>query len=77
MSASENFSHRVKAETVTILTFGRAAAHQQTQVHKAGCQHAAKAEHVGETQSGAQLVHETETIYRDDWYYVAPCARKA
>lgn len=72
-----NFSHPVKAQSVTVLTFGRAAADRQTQVHAAGCAHEAKADQATKPREAAPFVHETETIYCDDWYYVAPCARKA
>lgn len=73
MPVPRQFSHHVKAETVVVLHTDRPNA----EVHKAGCAHMAKAEYVGEPQSGAELVEETTTVYVDDYYYVAPCARKA
>lgn len=68
-----NFSHKVRAESVQILVIDSYA-----QVHKAGCAHQHKADRVeAKVFDGATLVRETETIYKDDFYYVAPCARKA
>jgi len=69
----KNFSHKIKAETVTISYFPRAK--EQSQIHKAGCAHEAKAERVGKPEDAAELVRVTETIYRDDYYFVANCAR--
>lgn len=74
MSKHEQFSHDVKAEQVAVMHFfGKPNA----EVHRAGCAHAAKAEYVGQPQSGAEMVEQTTTVYVDDYYYVAPCARKA
>ena len=72
---SENFSHPVKATEVVVLTFYRERADRQTQIHAPACRHAVKADEAGRPQDAARLVTETETVYRDDWYYVAPCAR--
>lgn len=72
MPVPPQFSHAVKAETVVILHTTRANA----EVHKAGCAHMAKAEHAGDPQSGVELVERTTTVHVDDFYYVAPCARK-
>lgn len=69
-----NFSHKVRAETVRLLDFPRAA--EQTQLHKSGCAHQSKADRVSEEMDAAELVEQTLTVYRDDYYYVAPCARK-
>lgn len=74
----EQFSHHVKAETVVVLHLPFPMPHSSNaQVHKAGCQHAHKATSVGQPQSGAEMVEQTTTKYVDDYYYVAPCARKA
>lgn len=72
---SENFSHKIKAPEIVVLTFNRERGDRQTQIHAIGCRHADKADHIGQSQDSASLVEQTETIYRDDWYYVAPCAR--
>jgi hypothetical protein len=72
---SNQFSHTIKAETVTVSYFPRSA--NQSQVHKAGCAHEAKAERVGKPENAAEFVHVTETKYVDDWFYVAACARRA
>ena len=71
---SDQFSHPVKAETVQVLHLKN---RPQAELHKAGCQHAAKAHWVGEPQNAAEMVRETETIYVYDYYHVAPCARRA
>lgn len=70
---NENFSHEVKAETIQVLHFRNRSA---AEIHKAGCAHAAKATDAYAPQPGAEIVEQTLTRYRDDYYYVAPCARK-
>lgn len=69
---SANFSHQVKAEKVQPMDIDSV-----TSLHKAGCAHIRKADWVGQVQDAAKLVKETTEIYRDDFYRVAPCARKA
>lgn len=71
---SENFSHTVKTETVVVLHL---RTRPQAELHKAGCAHAAKATRIGQPQNAAELVEETTTRYQDDYYFVAPCARRA
>lgn len=71
--APRQFSHHVKAETVVVLHTDRANA----EVHAAGCAHQSKADYVSEPRNGAQFVERTTTIFVDDFFYVAPCARKA
>lgn len=73
MPVPPQFSHHVKAETVVVLHTSRPNA----EVHKAGCNHLAKADYASEPRNGATMVEETTTIYVDDYYYVAPCARTA
>lgn len=70
----DQFSHEVKAETVVVLHLPRKT---HAEVHREGCAHAAKAEWISQPRSGAVMVEETTTKYVDDYYYVAPCARKA
>lgn len=67
-----HLDHPVKAPRVAILNFADC---RQTEVHAVGCAHAAKATRVSECAEG----HEPrpDDIYGDDWYHVAPCARKA
>ena len=74
MSKHEQFSHDVKAEMVQVMHLPNRG---QAELHKAGCAHAAKATQIFPAESGAELVEKTTTIYRDDYYHVAPCARKA
>jgi hypothetical protein len=69
---SANFSHQVKAEKVQAMDIN-----STTSLHKAGCAHTRKADWVGPERDGAELVKETTEIYLDDFYLVAPCARKA
>jgi len=75
MSATEtkspSFSHRIRIDTVQMM-----APHDSgfTQIHKPGCAHVTKGRLIGSPMSAAALVAET-TI--DDYYVVAPCARKA
>ena len=70
----ENFSHDIKAETVRVLHMPRG---RRAEVHKDGCQHAAKATHVFDAQPGAELTDRTVNVYSDDYFHVAPCARRA
>lgn len=60
-----HFTHPVKAESVVALYFYEAE--YQCQLHKAGCAHARKADEASEYVGSLA----------DDWWYVAPCARKA
>lgn len=62
-------SHPVKAERVSIVTTKDHA----TELHAEGCAHEAKALRV----SVQNVVPSVDDGYEDDWYYVAPCARKA
>ena len=71
---SQNFSHPIKAESVVILHTTRMA---DAEVHKVGCAHRLKATWGSGAMDGATLVNDTITEYPDDWYYVAPCARRA
>lgn len=74
MPVPPQFSHHVRAETVAVLHIpGRPYA----EVHKAGCAHSAKAESVGDPRDGAEMVERTTTLYVDDYFFVAPCARTA
>lgn len=67
-----HLDHPVKAEKVSTLNFADC---RQAEIHATGCAHEAKAVHV--------FPHTEETkptaddVYTDDWYHVAPCARKA
>jgi hypothetical protein len=67
---SINFSHTVKAESVQMHYTTKGA-----RLHAAGCQH--RADSKGPVKDANTLVAETETVYVDDYYDVAPCARKA
>lgn len=72
-----NFSHNIKADSIAILHFEEeAVANGETaQVHAAGCAHARKAyRSVPLDQSGPDF---QAGIMQDDYFYVAPCARKA
>lgn len=40
-------------------------------LHAEGCSHAARSEKI---RQGSPYVRDTENVYRDDWYEVAPCA---
>lgn len=59
------YTHPVKAKEVVALYFDDAE--HSCQLHKAGCAHAKKADDVKEYHGALA----------DDWWYVAPCARKA
>lgn len=70
MNVGAHLSHRIKAEDITVMYFTEGE--HGCQIHKTGCAHQKKAYntlHLGQTA--------TETIGEDDWFYVAPCARKA
>lgn len=69
---NENFSHTIKTETVQVMHFRNRA---QAELHKAGCAHGAKAVDVYAPENAAALVEKTTTIYHDDYYFVANCAR--
>ena len=64
-----NVSHRVRAESIAI---HYATATGSATIHRAGCAHAAKADQVREL--GAAIEYD---VLADDWFDVAPCARKA
>lgn len=64
-----HLSHPIKAKKVTILNF---ADSRQTEVHAAGCAHEAKAVQVYAMDPAPSA----DDGYGDDWYKVAPCARK-
>lgn len=63
---SQNFSHKIKAESVTAGFNPKA---EEVQVHKAGCGHEAKLDYVDPFNP--------ENVGADDYFPVAPCARKA
>lgn len=65
----QNFSHKIKAAKVTVAYFHNAKNGYDVQIHKAGCAHEAKAETV--------RAYDPTGALSDDWFYVAPCARKA
>lgn len=67
-----HLDHPVKAPRLAILNFSDC---RQTEIHALGCQHAAKANYVREIEQGEEP-HANDG-YGDDWYHVAPCARKA
>lgn len=58
------FTHPVKDEEVVALTFSNTE--WSSQIHKDGCAHAKKANTVDDYYGSG----------RDDFWYVAPCARK-
>ena len=60
----------IKASAVTILNF---ADHRQTEIHAAGCAHEGTAAKV----NALSYMPAPTDPYADDWYHVAPCARKA
>lgn len=67
-----HLSHPVKAESIAIFNFEDC---RTTEIHKQGCKHGTKACRVHEVMFG-QEPHENDG-YSDDWYHVAPCARRA
>ena len=67
-----HLTHPIKAKRVSILNFADC---RQTEIHATGCKHAAKATSVSDQDEGEEP--RTDDIYGDDWYHVAPCARKA
>jgi len=68
---SKSFSHPIRISVVQMM-----APHDSgfTQLHKPGCAHVNKGSLIGSPTDAAELVAKT-TI--DDFYNVAPCARKA
>ena len=64
-----NVSHRVRAELIAI---HYATSTGSATIHRTGCAHASKADEVREL--GAAAAYE---VLADDWFNVAPCARKA
>jgi hypothetical protein len=68
-SPAGTLSHPVRCAEAVYLYFHNAPAGRSTQVHRAGCSHAGKADSLGGPFTGG--------LGADDWVYVAPCARKA
>lgn len=66
-----HLSHPIKTAKINWLYMGWHH-ENQVQLHKAGCAHEAKAEKVQSIE-----IPTADDGYSDDWYYVAPCARKA
>ena len=64
-----NLDHAIKAAHVTILNF---ADDRTTEIHRAGCAHERKAEKI----IHLDRIPSPDDEYADDWYHVAPCARK-
>ena len=71
---SKNFSHTIKCDAVQVMQLRNRPA---AEIHKAGCAHGAKAEWADAPESATAFVRTVETEYTDDYYTVAPCARKA
>jgi len=67
-----NLDFPVKAEEVSILNFPDC---RMTEIHASGCKHEGKAKSVRPV--AADRVPSPNDGYGDDWYHVAPCARKA
>lgn len=67
-----HLSHPIKAARVAILNFEDC---RPTEVHAQGCAHEGKASRVSYRAEGDEP--RTDDPYGDDWYKVAPCARKA
>jgi hypothetical protein len=64
-----HLDHPIKAAKVSVLNF---ADSRTTELHAAGCAHEAKAKRV----SALDEAPSADDGYADDWYHVAPCARK-
>ena len=60
----------IKATLVSVLNFSDC---RQTELHASGCAHEKKALRVGTPGPPPTA----DDPYGDDWYHVAPCARKA
>lgn len=67
-----HLTHPIKVARVAILNYTDC---HTTEIHALGCQHAAKASRVSEVAVGQEP--SPMDGYSDDWYKVAPCARKA
>jgi hypothetical protein len=65
-----NLDFPIKADKVTILNFPDS---RPTEIHAAGCAHEAKASRIIQRDE----IPSANDPYGDDWYHVAPCARKA
>ncbi len=65
-----HLDHPVKAARVTILNFTDS---RQTEIHAEGCAHEGKASRV----HIPIIKPDPNDGYGDDWYHVAPCARRA
>lgn len=65
-----NLDFQIKAEKVSILNF---ADSRQTEIHAQGCAHEKKASRIHVLAAAPSITDG----YTDDWYHVAPCARKA
>jgi len=67
---SQCFAHEVKAASITLGYDRRTGA---TAIHKAGCGHEAKLDNVHPFDTSEHMAG----VHPDDWFEVAPCARKA
>jgi hypothetical protein len=68
-----NLSHPIATDGgVVIVNFEDS---RQTEIHARGCKHALKGYWVIEREPGTEPT--PHDGYDDDWYKVAPCARKA
>lgn len=65
-----NLDFPIKAEKVSYLNFTDC---RQTEIHAQGCAHEGKASEV----TPVKVIPTADDVYVDDWFHVAPCARKA
>lgn len=65
-----NLDFKIKADKVSVLNFEDC---RTTEIHAQGCAHEKKALRI----SPQTVIPSEDDIYTDDWYHVAPCARKA
>ena len=68
-----NLDFPIKAAEVSILNFPD---HRPTEIHAVGCKHEAKASRILRVPALSEAPSPNDG-YGDDWYHVAPCARKA
>ena len=67
-----HLSHPIRVPQVVILNFVPVR-ENNTELHREGCTHARQADRV----SAPMAPPAADDGYDDDWYHVAPCARKA
>lgn len=62
-----HYDRPIRAEQITILNFSDS---RQTEIHRVGCAHEAKASRIDPVPEGE------EPGLWDDWFHVAPCAAR-